>query len=83
MSHRTDFPPVTDRSPSRAPAAPRGATGPALPAGPSVAPVVAAISLLGMLVVGQLYVAIPLLPDIGRAWGWTRRRRRGRPPRTR
>ncbi|MFI5619657.1 MFS transporter [Streptomyces sp. NPDC051567] len=29
----------------------------------------AAISLLGMVVVGQLYVAIPLLPDIARAWG--------------
>ncbi|MGW0366319.1 MFS transporter [Streptomyces sp. NPDC002990] len=39
------------------------------PKGPSVAPVVTAISLLGMLVVGQLYVAIPLLPEIGRAWG--------------
>ncbi|MCX4696552.1 MFS transporter [Streptomyces sp. NBC_01408] len=35
----------------------------------SVAPVVTAISLLGMLVVGQLYVAIPLLPEVGRAWG--------------
>ncbi|MFD7258077.1 MFS transporter [Streptomyces sp. NPDC059874] len=65
MSHRTDFPPLTDRPR----AAFRGAAGPALPAEPSVAPVVASISLLGMLVVGQLYVAIPLLPDIGRAWG--------------
>ncbi|MFJ3906929.1 MFS transporter [Streptomyces vinaceus] len=52
-------------------AALRGAADrPASPeAGRSVARVVAAISLLGMLVVGQLYVAIPLLPDIGRAWG--------------
>ncbi|MFD3698125.1 MFS transporter [Streptomyces sp. NPDC058646] len=39
------------------------------PPGRSVAPVVTAISLLGMLVVGQLYVAIPLLPEVGRAWG--------------
>ncbi|MER6781674.1 MULTISPECIES: MFS transporter [unclassified Streptomyces] len=47
-----------------------GATGPAAPEeGGSVRGVITAISLLGMLVVGQLYVAIPLLPDIGRAWG--------------
>lgn len=81
MSHRTAFPQFayrssgrvadrsTDRSTDRAPAASRGTAGPAPAAGPSVVPVVAAISLLGMLVVGQLYVAIPLLPDIGRAWG--------------
>ncbi len=66
-------------SPHTAPARPtaphgapshEGATGPAAPGeGGSVRGVITAISLLGMLVVGQLYVAIPLLPDIGRAWG--------------
>lgn len=82
MSLRTTSPQPT--APHRAVLRGGATDRPASPeAGRSVARVVAAISLLGMLVVGQLYVAIPLLPDIGRAWGWTRRRPPGPPPRTR
>ncbi|MFE2878620.1 MFS transporter [Streptomyces roseus] len=68
MSLRTTSPRPT--------APPRAASGGGAPdcpasseAGQSVWRVITGISLLGMLVVGQLYVAIPLLPDIGRAWG--------------
>ncbi|MEV6580632.1 MFS transporter [Streptomyces sp. NPDC051582] len=68
MSLRTTSP----RPAAPLPAASRGGAPdcPASPeAGQSVWRVITGISLLGMLVVGQLYVAIPLLPDIGRAWG--------------
>ncbi|MFD7085665.1 MFS transporter [Streptomyces sp. NPDC002181] len=68
MSPRTTSP-----RPTAPPRAASGGGAPDCPASPeagqSVWRVITGISLLGMLVVGQLYVAIPLLPDIGRAWG--------------
>ncbi|BAJ31645.1 putative major facilitator superfamily transporter [Kitasatospora setae KM-6054] len=59
---------TTARTAAR-PATARPAAGRSRSAGPPVAGLVAALALVGTLVVGQLYATIPLLPRLGAAWG--------------